>query len=388
MNVKIYMLAALLSVTAIVSSAQTSRLIIAPGTYLTQDSAVNKNLITALNGFLVLKDSANENNTYVLPSAYLETSALLDEMRDMEKNDKLQNNNFYKDYLTNVVQLDSIHLFIQLANMGVNDSMPYLRAGFNLLAERKGGQFYFYSPLKRNTTSWQTKTIGSYIFHYTTDINIAAATEYANHSAAFDNKLQMKKQMTDMYCCKDFPEVLQLTGISYKSDYNSYTYNTLSSVTAQQMLIVSGGSAIDRFDLHDLWHTRLHKAVSIDSINRPVDEGCAYLYGGSWGISWQQVLKTFKEKLAANPQADWLTLYESFYNFSNNRQPPLMATYVINALIVQQLEKEKGFTAVKELLTCGKYEKGNANYFKTLEKLTGINKANFNDKVWALIKAS
>jgi len=45
-------------------------------------------------------------------------------------------------------------------------------------------------------------------------------------------------------------------------------------------------------------------------------------------------------------------------------------------------------TAVKELLTCGKYEKGNEDYFKALEKLTGINRANFNEKVWALIKAS
>ena len=44
-------------------------------------------------------------------------------------------------------------------------------------------------------------------------------------------------------------------------------------------------------------------------INRPVDEGCAYLYGGSWGYTWEEVLTRFKNYLAANPNADWLTLY-------------------------------------------------------------------------------
>ena len=65
-----------------------------------------------------------------------------------------------------------------------------------------------------------------------------------------------------------------------------------------------------------------------------------------------------------------------------------MAAYVINALLVQKIEKEQGFAAVMELLSCGKYEKGNENYFKALEKITGINKANFNAEVWKLVRAT
>ena len=62
-----------------------------------------------------------------------------------------------------------------------------------------------------------------------------------------------------------------------------------------------------------------------------------------------------------------------------------MVEYVLNALIVQKIEKEKGFEGVWEFLNCGPYEKTNENYFKTLEKLTGITKNSFNDKVWELI---
>ena len=40
-----------------------------------------------------------------------------------------------------------------------------------------------------------------------------------------------------------------------------------------------------------------------------------------------------------------------------------------------------------ELLTCGKLEKGDEKYFKALEKVSGITKANFNTAVWKLIQA-
>ena len=55
-------------------------------------------------------------------------------------------------------------------------------------------------------------------------------------------------------------------------------------------------------------------------------------------------------------------------------------------MIVKKIEKEKGFNAVVEFLKCGKYEKTNENYFNILEKLTGINRMNFNVEIWKLIE--
>jgi len=147
-------------------------------------------------------------------------------------------------------------------------------------------------------------------------------------------------------------------------------------------------AAAMNFDPHDLWHERLHGVFSTTVINRPVDEGCAYLYGGSWGISWGEILRRFKVKLAANSKADWLSLYESFYNFGDSQEKHLIASYVINALLVQKIEREKGFAGVMELLSCGKYKKGNENYFKALDKIAGVNRSNFNDEVWKLVKAN
>lgn len=57
----------------------------------------------------------------------------------------------------------------------------------------------------------------------------------------------------------------------------------------------------------------------------------------------------------------------------------------MNALLVKKIEKERGFAGVWELLTVGPFEKGNDEYYQTLEKLTGITKASYNDKIWELI---
>lgn len=155
------------------------------------------------------------------------------------------------------------------------------------------------------------------------------------------------------------------------------------------MLYLDGSltSSFATFDPHDLFHSRLRNVLSSEIINRQVDEGCAYLYGGSWGIRWNDILKEFIEYSEKNPNTDWLTCYVDGKNYVEGNKP-LTIAFAINALIVQKIEKEKGFPTVLELIKCGKKEKGDENYFKALDKINGINKANFNESVNNLIKAS
>ena len=47
--------------------------------------------------------------------------------------------------------------------------------------------------------------------------------------------------------------------------------------------------------------------------------------------------------------------------------------------------KRQGFAGVWELLAVGPFEKGNKKYYQALEKLTGITKETYNDKIWELI---
>lgn len=389
MNLKTIISFSLFGITTF-AIAQTNPIIIPSNISLPKDTIASKNLIKSLNGFLSLKDKSNNENTFVLIEDLLETSVLLDEMKEIEKSSKFKDDNFYKSYLTNVVQLDNINFLIQFSYMGIAENTPILVASFEILAKQKEDKFYFLSPLKRNTSSWKNEKIGNFTFHYKNTINEKNVKEYVKKVALFDKKLNAKSGKIEWYGYNDLPEMLQTIGVRYKLEYNGRNSSTFSANENNTLLSISGAGNADfgTFDPHDLWHDRLHNVISTSTINKSVDEGCAYLYGGSWGISWNQILKTFKEKVSSNPKSDWLSLYEQFYNFGESKEKHLLVGYVINALIVEKIEKEKGFPSVMELLSCGKYEKKNEKYFKVLEKLTGINKTNFNDSVWKLINES
>ncbi len=163
-----------------------------------------------------------------------------------------------------------------------------------------------------------------------------------------------------------------------------------SSTFGDRKLIVFGNnnSNFTNFDPHDLWHDRLSLVIVRSKLNKPVDEGCAYIYGGSWGLTWKEIFKAFKEQIANNKNTSWTAIKETPISFKTGNYSN-SADYIVNALLVQKIEKEKekGFAGVWELLNVGPFEKGNEKYYQTLEKLTGITKANYNDKIWELINS-
>ncbi|CAH0335333.1 hypothetical protein FVB9288_00969 [Flavobacterium sp. CECT 9288] len=389
MKLKTLLLSILLLTTIFVFS-QTNTIIVHPNINLPKDTIISNELIKSLNGFLSLKDKANNENSFVLKEDLLETSVLLDEMKGIEKGGKFKDDNFYKSYLTNLVPLKDSNFLVEFSYIGVNENSPIVVASFEVLAKLKDEKFYFLSPLKRNTFLWKTKTIEGVTFHYKSILNEKVAKDYVKKVTQFDKKLKSNSKTIEWYGFDDMNDMLKGIGVSYKLLYNSRTSSTFTAKENNSLLIASGtnNSDFNGFDPHDLWHERLYNVIPKSRVNKPVDEGCAYIYGGSWGISWEQILKTFKAKVSSNKSIDFLATYEDLYDFGESNEKHLLVPYVINALIIKKLEKEKGFVAVMELLSCGKYQNGNENYYTALDKLTGINKSNFNERVWKLINES
>jgi len=375
--------------TAYNASGESNNLIVSPDIRLPRDTTLKQELLQSLQSFLSEVPKANKENTFVLSADLPETSALLDEMKDIEANEALKEAHFYKPYLNNVVVLNDTDLIVQLSYIGINGNIANLRASFTLLAQKRAGQFYFNSPLKQNTISWKQMKFGSATVFYKDKLNAVHADKYFKTIDLYDQKLNAPGQNMDFYCADNFHEVLQLLGVDYKSDYNGFRRNTLSSLENGRSISVNGVLTPDFtiFDPHDLWHDRLHRIVSTNIINRPVDEGTAYWYGaGSWGLTWTEIMTRFKAYIASNPDADWLKLYNESVVFNKEKDAPLNVDFMINALLVRKIEKEKGFNAVIELLSCGKKEKDNQNYFDALKRITGIDKEHFNEAVWKLIK--
>lgn len=367
--------------------AQTNSLRLNPSIVLPKDSIESKALTTALNDFLLAAQKPNEENKLVLESEKIETFIQLDEINGIEKSGKFKDDYFYKPYLTNVVSLDGNKYLIQVAYLGTNENTAYLRASFEFIAHKSNNKFVFSSPLLRNTQNWKVEKVGNHIFHYQNTINKDNIKEYNSLTMVFDKKLKAKNnQIVDYYLCDNIIELEKLIGVDYKSDYNGRAESVWSSTLDERKLIVFGNknSSFNEFDPHDLWHDRLSLVVARSKVNKPVDEGCAYLYGGSWGYTWKEIFKAFKEQIASDKNANWMEIKETPLSFKTGKFSN-QADYIVNALIVKKIEKEKGFEGVWELLNVGAFEKGNEKYYQQLEKLTGITKANYNQKIWELI---
>ena len=85
---------------------------------------------------------------------------------------------------------------------------------------------------------------------------------------------------------------------------------------------------------------------------------------------------------------DWLTAFKENKNFAANPSSNpyhLYVAYVIDALIAKEIEKQKGFPGVLELITIGRKDPDNEKYFQTIDRLIGINPNNFNQRVQQLV---
>lgn len=375
-------LLAFFTLSLVLNAIAQNSLRINPNIFLPKDSLEKSHLIQSLNDFLLLAQKPNEENTLLLETERLETFVFLDEWKNIAKSKKYNDVNFYKPYLTNVVPLKENKYLIQVSYIAVNKDTAMLRADFEFIAHKNENRFLFSSPLVQNTKNWKVEKIGNNFFHYQTSLNKTKAEEYNKLVLLYDKKLNNTNKTMDLYCCANLVELQKLVGVNYKSDYNGRYQGEWSSSLGDKKLTLFGD--FDSFDPHDLWHSRLSMVVTRSKVNRPVDEGCAYLYGGSWGMTWKEIFKEFKEQIASNKNTDWLEIKENPIYFKT-KEFNNSADYIVNALLVKEIESKKGFAGVWELLNIGPFEKGNETYYKTLEKLTGITKENYNSRVWELI---
>jgi hypothetical protein len=367
--------------------AQSSTISLPPGTTrFLRDTLTQKQLLQSLDGFLSQKEEINSKNTYVWQPELTATSLLLDEMKGIERNAATKENHYYKAYLTNITPMkDSLYL-VQFSYLAQDSAGPRHKASFRLLARRARAEFAFYSPLKRNCSGWKTKSEGKITFYYRDSINAKKTKEYRDYHQFYLKKLKLPLEPVAIYYCNDFQDALQLSGVDYKADYAGRSRGALSAAEDHRYISVNGNMATGSkyFDPHDMWHDKLRLALPGVATNKAVDEGCAFLYGGSWGLSWGEIKALFKAYHKQHPQSDWLQLYINGTDFKEGNEP-LKVSYFLNALVVQDMEHEQGFDAVLQLLQCGKNEQGDANYFSMLEKLNGISKENFNAHIDQLL---
>jgi hypothetical protein len=378
-----------LMVAAMAQRAAVETLIIPQGIQLPKDSVVRAGLIGSLRGWLEQRVRPDSMNEYVSRAELPETSVMMDELRGIYWFNRKDSGSSCRCYLGNVVSLDSLRCLVQLNYMGMRMDTPMLRACYTVLARREGDKWIISSVLGRYAVDWKTKTVGNCVFHYKETLNVKKAGEFVKRIASYDKRLGVVGSSFDFYCCDDWVEATKLLGEDYRLDYNGYARLEFASDYGNRTVVVSGEKWKDGFnewDPHDWWHGRLHRVVSPATIYRPMDEGMAYLYGGSWRVyGWDDVLRMLKDYADSHPDADWLALYKKGAPLVTTPWP-IFIPFAIDALIVQRLEKEKGFAAALPLVTCGSKQAGDANFFAALKQVVGVDEAGFNVYVAGLVK--
>lgn len=127
-----------------------------------KDSVTKNQLIGSLNGFLDQKGKPIGDNTFVLKENLLETAALMDELKLLDRKIKTKDDVLYRYYVTNIVKLNDDDFIIQLSYMGISENAPLLRASFKLKAKRENGQFYFLLTVKAKYNFMENKTCGKH----------------------------------------------------------------------------------------------------------------------------------------------------------------------------------------------------------------------------------
>ncbi len=364
--------------------AQTNYLQIAQGVKLPKDSIERKNLIESLDHFL---QDTTIYGRFVKPEAKEETAILLSEIKDVQKRHKQEDN--IKPYLTNLIPIGKTDYMLELSFMGIKNEQPTLHAIVNFMATPKDKAFLFSSPLQYNTKGWHNIKDGYLTAFYQDKTDKSYAQQRMKYIKQFDEMLGGAWTTTNYYCraCNNMSDLLRLMGIIYSELYSGENWIMIDFFNKKHNFCFYPKRFFESgiIDPHDTFHSRAYSVIPQEKRNRFMICGCAYIYCGSWLISWQDIQKRFKEAIDYKNEKDWLQLYFERYNFGVSKKRHLLVTQFVNALIIQKVEKEQGFSAVKKLLASGNMYKNRDEFFQILEKVTGINEQNFNKKVSKLI---
>ncbi len=365
--------------------AQTSYLQIGQDVKLPKDSIERQNLTKSLDRFL---QDTTLYSKFVKPEAKEETAILLSEIKNVQKRHKQEDN--IKPYLTNLIPIGKTDYLLELSFMGVKNEQPTLHAIVNFMATPEDKAFLFSGPLQYNTKGWHSIEDGYLTAFYQDETDKNYAQQRMKYIKQFDKMLGGSSATTNYYCrsCNNMSDLLRLMGVIYSELYSGKNWSMIDFSTKEHNFCFYPKRFFESgiIDPHDTFHSRAYSVIPKEKRNRFMICGCAYIYCGSWLISWEDIQKRFKETVDYKNEKDWLQLYFERYNFGVSKKRHLLVTQFVNALIIQKVEKEQGFSAVKKLLASGNMYKNRDEFFQILEEVTGINEKNFNRKVSKLIE--
>jgi hypothetical protein len=301
------------------------------------------------------------------------------DLKGIENNAEGQH--YYNPTLLNLYQVTGTQYFISLAFISNVSAGNPVRAIIDFVAVVDSNGVKFSIPVYYLTRSWKIVKIGNITYHYPDNINISRAKGFDKANTRIALKLGLKPEQFDFYLCNNYQEILHLLGYGYDGE-SAGSISDGYGVDTHTIFSIMHNEDFS----HDTFHYYTAK-IRKNARNSAAEEGIAYSWGNAYYtdehgemISQKQLVPKLKEYLLQHPQASLLEL------FSKN---PMILTgqlkvrSLIASLICDEVERKQGIAGIKDLINCGR---GDDNYFTVVNKFTGINTSNFNERVGALLE--
>jgi len=256
---------------------------------------------------------------------------------------------------------------------------------FTFLAKENNRNIVFASPLHYNTKYWKTTTIGTVTYYYPDTIDTKRAEIFNKKNISMAQKLNLPLRNWDIYMCRNYQEAIQIQGCFYEITRNG-------SVNSGD--IIYPKTLFSCMNDEDFSHYVLHiyaSQIRTKERNAVAECGVAYFWGNAYHAGTvgkapeqKELIRVLQRYVQTHKDVKLLDLFEKNPNvFAEYGYPwPVHVNRTIAGIISQEIERQKGVEGIIELLNCGS---GLDNLFKSIEKLIGINRNNFEEEVYKLI---
>ena len=348
-----------------------------PGLSVNVAADTQRRLINALDTLI----SHVNNNKLVLsetdPIGSELSASVLGTLKGIENNAAEKDAHFYKPQLVNLYPVDNDQYFLSVAYIAGNS----LRAIFNVVATIHPDKITFSVPVFYQTRNWMTAKVGNITYHYSDYINLARAKKFNEDNTRIAQKLGVKPEHFDFYLVKNHQELWCLLG---------YEYDSKAAGMVADGYGVDGGVIFSIMHNENFSHDTFHyysAKIRTQPRNSAADEGVAYSWGNAYYtdesgeiLTQKQVANQLKQYLQRHPNTSLLELFTKNPMILDHQTK---VRSLLSSLICDEVERHKGVAGIKSLLDCGR---GDDQYFKVVNDITGINPANFDVEVGRLLK--
>jgi hypothetical protein len=371
MKIKISALLALLAF-AMSSFAQTQFKATANFKSYLSDSLTNK-IVLSVDSLLVSIENGQLDTTLIDRENFDFNRNFFPNLQGITGKDTVKN--YFKGQLINLYSLENKQYSLTLAY--TKDAE--IGRIFNILAKEENGKIVFSSPIKYNTKHWKTAIIGTITYFYPDTIDVNRAKKFDRKNVAMAQKLNLPVRDWEVYMSRNYQEALQLQGCMYEYSMNGYI-NSGDIVNPQTLFAVMN----DEDFSHDVLHIYMNEYRK--TRNSTAEEGLAYLWGNAYHFDknltnkspeQDELVAALRKYVQSHFDIKLLDLFDK-----NQKILAVSVKSTISGLICAEIEKRKGIDGIIELMQCGR---GDDNYFKSIEKIIGINRENFNEKVYQLL---